>query len=473
MVIARKIAYNVISSSIAKFLATFLALVNIGFITRYLGVTGFGYYATVLAFFSFFGAILDLGLYSIATREISRPEADEKKILSNVFSLKLCSVSLLVIIVPVLLFFLPYPQEVKQGILIIAISYAFSSSYMVFNGVFQKNLRMDKVVMVELVGKIIQVIIVAAVVKNDWGFAGIIGSVLVSAMLTFSGVILLSRQYIKFSLEFDFKYWKKFLKMSLPVGISAFVTFLYFKMDTIILSFLKGSEAVGIYNMAYKIIENITFFPGMMVGLILPLMSVYVFSDKKKFSKIINKTNKVFFLITVPLVVGTLFLAEDIIKIIGGEQFVISTNVLRILIISLAFIFFGNLFNSILLVANLQKKLMYILSFCAAFNIALNFILIPLYSYMGAAITSVLTELLVVALTIYFSNKNVDYNLSLKGWGRIFISGMGMFLFLFLFQDLNFVYAGAGSVLAYGLMLWLSRAITIGEIRSLMFASQK
>lgn len=473
MALARKIAYNVAASTIAKICSTVLALVNIGFITRYLGIGGFGDYATVLAFLSFFSAILDLGLYSIATREISRQGANERDIMSNVFSLRLLSSLALFVIAPVLFIFLPYSEDIKRGILIIALSYTFSSSYMVFNGVFQKNLRMDKVTITELLGRIIQVLFIILAVKNDWGFAAIIFSVLLSSIFTFVAIVFLSRKYIKFSLKFDFDYWKKFLKMSMPVGISAFVTFLYFKMDTILLSILKGSEAVGIYNMAYKIIENITFFPGMIVGLILPLLSMYVFSDKNNFTRIVNETAKVFILIIVPLIIGTLFLAEDIIGIIGGEEFLISANVLRILIVALAFIFFGNLFNSILLSANLQNKLMHILSFCAVFNIGLNFIFIPRYSYNGAAMVSLVTEFLVVLLTAYYANKYVDFKFSAKGWGRIFLSGIAMFLFLMIFDNLNFIYAGAGSILAYILFLWLTRAITVHEIRILLFSSQK
>jgi len=82
MVIARKIAYNVAFSSVFKVFSTILALILIGLITRYLGAKGFGGYATVLAFLSFFTALADLGLYSTVTREISRPNTDESNITS-------------------------------------------------------------------------------------------------------------------------------------------------------------------------------------------------------------------------------------------------------------------------------------------------------------------------------------------------------------------------------------------------------
>ena len=57
MTVAKKIAYNVAFNAGAKVISTILALVGIGFITRYLGKEGFGDYATVLAFFSFFMAL--------------------------------------------------------------------------------------------------------------------------------------------------------------------------------------------------------------------------------------------------------------------------------------------------------------------------------------------------------------------------------------------------------------------------------
>ena len=73
MVIARKIAYNVLVSSVSKILSTALALAAIGFIARR-GTGEFGDYATVLAFLSFFSAVSDLGLYQFSTREISLVE---------------------------------------------------------------------------------------------------------------------------------------------------------------------------------------------------------------------------------------------------------------------------------------------------------------------------------------------------------------------------------------------------------------
>ena len=467
MAVARKIAYNVVFITIAKISSTVLALVAIGFITRYLGTEGFGNYATVLAFFSFFGAFADLGLYSVATREISRAGANEEKIMGNIFSLRMLS-SLVVVLISPLVFFLPYSNELKIGIMIAAVSFVFSASYTVLNGVFQKNLAMDKVATVEFLGKAIQLAIIIFAVKENLGFTMIIASLLAYMIFNFAIVFLWSRKYLKFKLEIDVAYWKKFIKESLPMGIAVAITFLYFKMDTILLSLLKGSADVGIYNAAYKIIENITFFPGMIVGLTLPLTSRYIFSERKRFEEISNKTFKVFIILVVPLVVGTLFLAEGVIQLIGGAGFAQSANILRILIFALVFMFFGNFSNGILLAGNLQKKLMIALSVCAAFNIGANLVLIPVYSYEGAAVVSVATEFLVVSLTFYLLAKNLKYKPSYEHAVRILFSGSMMALFLFLFRGSNFFFLALAGTGVYCLFLWITRAIASQEILSII-----
>ena len=472
MVIARKIAYNVLVSSVSKILSTILALVAIGFITRYLGAGGFGNYATVLAFLAFFSAIADLGLNSVSTREISRPGANESRIMGNIFAFRI-SISLLVLFLsPAIVWFFPYPTEVKQAIMIVAASFLFSSSYQVLNGVFQKNLAMDKVAFAELIGKIVQVLLIILAIHLKLGFLWIISSLLFCMIVNFILVYSLSKKYISFKLEFDWQYWKNFLRQSYPIGIAACITFIYFKIDTIMLSVMKTSAEVGLYNAAYKVIENISFFPAMIVGLIFPIMSQNIFSDRKKFADVSNKTYKIFWILTVPLVVGTLFLSEGIISLIGGREFLEAAPALRILVFALAFIFFGNFLNAILIAGNKQKKMLLIATIAAVFNFTANLFFISRYSYLGAAIVSLATEILVVAGAYYFIAKEIKYFPAEKNIGKILIAGMIMAASLFFFRNINFLLAGCLGVLVYLISLWIFKAVKTEELASIISKSR-
>ncbi len=468
MVIARKIAYNVIVSSASKIISTVLALLSIGLITRYLGAFGFGEYATVLAFLALFSAIADLGLYSTATREISRPGADEAKIIGNIFSLRIITSVIVLLLSPAIFWFLPYPIELKEAIFLIAISFIFSSSYQVLNGVFQKNLAMDKVAFVELIGKIIQVSMIFLVIKLDLGFLWIISSLLFNMVFSFTAVYLLSKKYISFRLRFDFEYWKVFVKESYPLGIAAFIGFIYFKIDTILLSVMKTSAEVGIYNAAYKVIENITFFPTMMAGLVFPIMSQTIFSDKARFKDISDKIYKIFWIFVVALVVGTMFLSGGIVHLIGGSGFEKAAVVLKILIFALAAIFFSNFSNSILIVGNKQKKLMVIMFLAAVFNVVANLIFIPRYSYMAAAWISVLTELFVTGATFYVIIKDLKYLPTAENFYGILSSGVVMATYFFFFQRINFFLLAISGTAVYVIALWLFGVIKADDIKSII-----
>jgi O-antigen/teichoic acid export membrane protein len=291
---------------------------------------------------------------------------------------------------------------------------------------------------------------------------------LVAAIFNFALVTVMVNKYIPLRPQLDIDYCKKFLKESAPLGFSAIVIFIYFKIDTILLSILKTNTEVGIYNAAYKVIENISFFPAMIIGLVFPILSRNIFSNKKEFERIANETMKVFLILVIPMVIGTMFLAPGIIHVIGGSAFLESINTLRILIFALAFIFFGGFFNNILIAANHQKKMLYAFVGCAIFNVTANSIFIPIYSYTASAIISSLTEMLVMIAGIYLTIKYVNYFPTIQKIERILLSGLAMGLFLYFFSFISFLPLAILGAAIYVFFLWLTKTVTIRELSSII-----
>ena len=469
MPLARRIAYNVVFNSVAKIASTVLALVAIGFITRYLGTEGFGNYATVLAFFGLFAALADFGLSPLLAREISRKDAPEQTIVGNIVALRIVSSSLVLGLALIATPFLPYDRELRLGIIIAAVAFVFASSSGILNGIFQKRLAMFEVATVEFLGKCLQLGIIVAAVSFDWGFGAIILALL--AYMVFNAVLLffLSQRLLPFRLSFDIPFWKNFLRESLPVGIISIVSFAYFKMDTILLSILQGSADVGIYNAAYKIIENLTFFPAMIAGLVLPLFSRYIFHEPEKFRLVADKTFKVFVVFAAPLAVGGFFLAEPLVLLIGGPDFLAAALPLRILIFSLAAIFFGNFFNAILIAGNLQKRLLALLSVVAACNIVANLLIIPRYSFAGAAGVSLATEGAVALGTAILAFRFLGYRPDGHGVFRILLASVVLGVFLFFCASFPFLVRLLGGIGVYLAALWATGGISMDEVAPILF----
>ena len=473
MALARKIAYNVVFNSALKVTSTvFIALLSIRLITGYLGQEGFGEYATVLAFFAFFGAIGDLGLANITAREIAKPSIREADFFGKVAGLRLLASGLIIIFSPLVIFWFHYAEHVKGGIVIITIALLFAQFSTLLNGIFQKRLAMDRVAMVEFVGKILQFLLIYLSVRFDLGFLAVVSAVLFTMFFNAAVELYLSRKFIQFRFTWDYPFWRRFMHDAWPLGLTAMITFAYFKLDTIILSLLQPAAHVGIYNVAYKIMENLIFFPAMLIGLILPLLSRAHQTDQAQFREIAEKTAKVFIAIVLPIVIGTLFLAPEIVAVVSGGGFEISANVLRILIFSLAGIFFGHYFNMLILVGNAQKKLLKALAVVAIVNVSLNIVLIREFSYFGAAISSAATEALVVILSGVIAYRTFGFFPRPDRLPRIFLSTGAMALVLYFAAPLPFVATLFLAGLSYTFLLWATRAVTSYEITSVFSAKE-
>ncbi|MFH1671359.1 MAG: flippase [Candidatus Portnoybacteria bacterium] len=464
----RKIALNSIISSGAKILGLALSLITIGFISRYLGQSGFGYYATVVAFLYFFTVLSDLGLYSICLREISRPRADERKIMSNAFTLRFFIGLIVFSSAPLIILLFPYPSQVKSGVLIGAIGFWLLSNQQVLVGIFQKYLRMDKIALAELLSRSAQLGLVAFFINREASFLLIITALIAGGVVNFGLTFFLARKYMLISFQFDFSFWKDLLRKSFPLGLAIVFTMIYFKLDTIMLSLMKPASHVGIYNLGYKFMESILFFPAMFIGLVMPLMSKYALSAREKFNKITQESLSVLLVFVVPLIIGTFFLSDRIIVLISGNDFILSAQVLNILIIAAGIIFMGVLFSNMIISLEKQKTLTYIYGFGALVNLIANLIFIPKYSYFGAAWTTVLTELIVTILMVFVLAKALERLPSFKHVFKYISAGLVMAFSFYYLPNLSLFLIIPLSTLVYFAALYLFKGISIKEMLALI-----
>jgi len=464
----------------SKILGTILGFVILKKLTVHLGQADFGYYSVALAYFAFFNSLGDWGIYQTVTRKISRPGADESKILGNAFGLRITiSASLVLLASLVSWFFLwtpfwednIYPDKLFIAIVLASLAAFFSSSYAFLNGLFQKKLLTDRVAIVEFLGKLVQAGLIVLGVIQGWGLVFFVGVMVVFMAFNWLGIYFQAQRLVAFRPSFNWSYWKKFLRQSFPIGLSILVTFAYFKADTILLSILKPDSPgdVGVYQAAYKIIDNLSFFPGMIVGLATPMLAFNFVQNKAKFRRLVNQTFRIFSALVIPLIVGTQLLAEDIILLITSPEFIDSALVLRIIIFAIGFIFFGQLFNSVLIVSNLQKDLFRNLLVCAFFSVSLNLIFIPQYSYLATSVVSVLTEALVVILGLVVIYRKAKLFPSFRKIGSILLSAFLMGGFIFLIRDWLPVLVVIGlSPLVYFSALIVTRAVEKEEIMELV-----
>lgn len=467
--LTQRIAYNAAFSLIARVLEMGIVLVTIKYTTNYLGAAGFGDYGTVLAFVYIFSVLADFGLYSLVVRDISHNGADESKIVSNALMIRMVLGAAVMLSAYFISFAFPYSNEVRLGILIGAGGYWFLNGTQVLMGLFQKYLLMDQVAIAEFLGRVVQFIGVVIGVKCNLGFEFIIGTIFWGSLFNFLLIIFYARKLVKLRIDFDFAYWIRMLKASFPLAVSTILVLIYFKMDTIFLSVIKGSVAVGIYTLPYKVMENLIFFPSMIVGLTMPLMSRTITEDRKQFESIIQRTLNFLLIAIVPITLGIFATSAKIILLLSNEtEFNDSIPVLNILTLALVFIFLGALFSNVIIAVKEQKSLAYIYGCGAVFNVVSNLYFITHYSYFGAAFTTFATEFLVTMLMIWTMYKKINFLPSFASLLPVGAAGIVMYLVLISLSWMNIFYLVIIGAAVYIIAVYALGGVSEEEVKKLL-----
>lgn len=439
--VTRKVAHSTLFQFVGKITSTVLALVFIALITRHLGVIGYGQYFTIMVFVGIFSVVADLGLYIYVVNEISRERNDRSPdyIMSNVFTLRLITAAILLALAPVIALLFPYEHSILVGIGIAIFAMFFISANQVLIGVFQREFDTKKVAIGEVIGRILQVAFVGIVIFMDWGLYAVLIATVIGAFANFIYVFMSARKFVKIKLYFDFPFWKEIMSVTWPIAVSVVLNMIYFKVDTIFLSVMKGDFEVGLYGEAYKILEVLIAFPAIFAGLITPLLARYAYKNSEKFKTVIQKGFDTMFMFAIPIVFGGVMLSKEIVVFIGGPEFIGSAPILNLLVIAVASIFIGNMFANAVVALNKQRQMVWAYLSVAILAVVLDWLLIPKFSYMGAAWATVATELMIMALSIFVVYRASKTLPSIKNIWKVLLSAGVMAFAIYIFPNWNFL----------------------------------
>ncbi len=407
----RSIISNTLIASVARILGSVAAFLSFALIARALGPEQFGIYSTAFAFGYLFSGLADLGLYSLMTREISREGSDERAIVSQFISLRIVSLIASFGFVPIILFLapLPYSLETKYIILLTLPVYFFLSTSQVLLGVFQKHMHLEWPAFAELASRMLQLLFFFILFFTYKGLTMFVVAAVLAGFLMFLINLFASRRYTPFTFAIDLRYWRAVLIRALPIAASLIFTLIYFKIDIIMLSILKDARDVGVYNLGYKFLESVIFFPAMFVGILFPLFSRFWPLERTLFTSLFQRAFDMLVIAATPIVFGGWFVAPWIVSIIGGSAFFEATSVFRWLLIAIWFIFLGSLVGNVVIAINKQIPASLVYFAGMVFNIVANIIAIPRFSYNGAAATTAITEVMITSLLLIIIIREVKY----------------------------------------------------------------
>lgn len=392
----KKIGFNLGVQSIGKVISVLLGLFTIILITRYLGTSGYGIFVLSFAYVSFISVISDLGLQLAMVRDLSQKDHNTDTY-GTFLLLKIFLIGLGSFIGVVALYFFPYSSSEKVAICIAIVAVAISGLTNYGTAIFQSRIRLDLVTYIDVLSKLVSVLLIILFASKDLNiyymvFAVLLGN-LVGLCITFFNL------RDKFSVKFKPKKVISVAKASIPIGVMSLIGLLYFKVDTILLSLLKSTEEVGIYNLSFKVLENFLVLWGFYMAIIFPMLSKH--SGKKNSKKVLQLLDHsilISIILSTFIIVIVYVFAPYIVYILGGRTFTQSITVLRILIFSIPFLFLNSLFSDLCIAVRSTKFIFIGIGSSVVINIILNLIFIPTQGAVGAAYVTVASAAI---LTVY------------------------------------------------------------------------
>lgn len=388
---------NTIIQSIGKILSILLGLISVSILTRYLGVNSYGIYSLSFAYLAFFGAFSDLGLQAVAVNEIIRKQF--KSSFGTYFWLKLFLSFASVIIPLILLLIFPYSSVQKTAIVIAAIAFGLGNMIGFGNAFFQAELKLTTITFLDVLNKFITVLLITIFIllKKDLFF--ILGAVLFGNLITLTLSMVFLKKITDFKFDFESLNAKILIKKSLPLGLALLLGTIYFKADTIMLSLIKGPKDVGIYSLSYRIFENLLVFWGFYIASFYPVFSKYFnHHEVEKYQKLIKSSVFLAIFIGTLVFLAGIIIAPSAVSILAGVNFSESVNPLRILLLSSAFFFINTILYYYFFLKERSGILISGLFLSLLFNVLINLFLITKYSYVGASISTVLTEMFLLMI---------------------------------------------------------------------------
>ncbi len=442
-----------------------MALVMMPFASRYLGVEGFGQYntATVIMFYVFL--INDFGLNTWITREVARDKLQTQSILSHAIGLKIMLILPCLIFVWLYYLLTDYDTKTYQAIWIFTVYGIIDSFTQLAYAIFRSWQRMELETLVAAIAKTTLTGLGIMALVLGWGLqafsAMFVVSTLLGLLVAFS---LIRKKFVPIAVHFNFRQFFRMLTFSANFGLALFVASSYDKIDVLMLSWLKGMETVGLYSAPNKLLSFTNLIPTIFATAFFPQMAYYV-KDHKELSRIFSLGVKYLFMLAIPFVTGVFLLSKQLTILVFGNLFSESAVALRIMAFAAGLNFLNLFLTSVYGATNHQKKILQIEVIALVFKIAVNVVLIPKYSYIGAGISALATEALVFILAMSWALRKIT---TLNEWSFIYKFIFATFIMgfvLYLMQNQPLLLCVAIAIVVYFAMLLMNGALDIEQIK--------
>ncbi len=436
---------------------------------RYLGDEAYGKFASALAFVGLFSMFVLFGFSYSITKIIVRDRDRAGFYAGNALSIQFfIAIALLLVSSGVAwLLRVKYPPEVRTVIAIVFLAESFRCFGMTLRSTCKALGRFHYDTLAVNAERIFLLIAGGVLLVSGKGVEAAAWVLLFSRAVSFFLLLgFLGRSGQKIRLKPGLSTCRMLVRQSWIYVLQSSFWTLNNYVDVVMLSLLRNFVEVGWYSVARRFFEGLWFVPNIITEAVYPELSARHLVSRELVVKLFMRSFKYTLIVATVITMCTVMAAPDLIRLAYGSEYEQSILVLVLLGIAVVPSFLRYLFGTTLIAVNQQKKVTMLDAVRSALNIVLNLILIVLYGYIGAAVTTVVMEYL--TLIAYFLVLKKEGLIRRKALGfslKPLLAAALLFAGYTLFQELSGWIKLAGVFVLYWLLLFMMKIFDREELR--------
>jgi O-antigen/teichoic acid export membrane protein len=438
-------------------------------VVRALGSSGFGEWSTIFAITQIASNFGELGLNQVAVSRAASNPAQEGDWLGALLSLRVAlAIPTTIAALAAVLLIAPTQQSRIAGVLIAATILVGAPTAL--NAVFQLRVRNDITIAIMTLNSVLWgagAIAVALLSKQIVAFAA---AFLATATVTACVSVWRARRLISIRLRSSERLWRPLLRVGLGVGAAGMLVTLYVKLDQVLVFEFAGSRQAGLYGSVYRILEQVQFIPASVMTTLFPLIATAYPRDRERVRRLLQAAGEYLTMASLPILAFTIVAAEPIVRLLFGSQFTEAAPALPILMGAFVSISFGYLAGNMVVILELQRRFFVYAAIGLLVNASLNVALIPRYGFLAAAWITLVTEVVVMSLTMRSVLGQLAMRPRLGRLGRTLLAALGMGVLTWLARSAGAPLFGlvAVAVLSYPALLLSLGVLTPAEVRAVL-----
>ena len=416
-----------------QLLVIILPILTTPYVTRIFSSEDLGTYGYFNSIVTYFILLATLGVANYGTKEVSANRKNIQPTFWGTYSLQVVAAFISIVLYLLLCWSVPSMQNPVAYIL----GLSLLSKGLDISWLFQGLEDFRKITIRNITVKLLGILSIFLFVKTPNDLYLYVFLLTGFELLGQLSMWLPAKEFIG-KPHFDVVHAKEHLKPVILLFLPQIAISLYVTLDRTMLGALSSTKDVGIYDQALKIINILLTIVTSLGSVMLPRVSSLLSSgDYKAVNKMHEMSFLIYNLIIFPIIAGMLIVNKDFVNFFLGKDFQEARVAIDIMIARMFFIGWTNIMGiQILIPHNKNREFMLSTTIPAFVSVGLNLLLIPSLGFIGASITSVLTEALVWVIQYYYTRSYLKEVPILSSMLKIILSSSLMYIILLLLQPL-------------------------------------